>query len=294
MQVCGGPSGCVTYLRPSLGPWVYSGLKKDGVKVSTFMNLYGELLKLIVDPGDLHTIQSHAEDLAPCKSAVCRMTNATLAGAAMMAEKLTMLEARDFSGKVDKIAEELRKLDKISAADFQKSLQRCHDEAQSLGLSSKELREGKVQVRFLGTTLEMKPGDLQQEALWKLMAVCEERPWSCEDGLPPLLYEAWIVTPKPEQKCPVDSALLKEGKEARSLCKDLLSGSDIASFAHMQAILAKQDVLCSLDLSFDLELCWLRMAGESLENRSSPRHFPHYRQSPATGPICKLALAWMS
>ena len=108
--------------------------------------------------------------------------------------------------------------------------------------------------------------DLHHEAMLKAMGCIKSRSWGCKDGLDALVYESWILPAKSGGPSPVESGLLSEAREARKLCHDLLSSPDIASFSQMQSILSKKhDILCSLDVSFSLELKWLANAGAELE-----------------------------
>ena len=85
-------------------------------------------------------------------------------------------------------------------------------------------------------------------------------------GLPPLTYDRWIMDDQGDAVSPVADDVLTGAIQARTLASDLIAGSDISSFGELQAVLArKSDVPCSLDVTFELELCWLRSATTSLE-----------------------------
>ena len=245
---------------------IYTGLRKDGVKATTFLSLYGNVVKLIVDNGDLALIEKHSADLSLCREAVCRVTNTSLLGSALLSEKLAHLESRDYSVTVDKVIDAFSKLPKVSGDDLKKTLQQCADEAQNVGVRGRELRDRVIKVAFLDGTLEMKASDLHHEAMLKAMASMKTRAWGCKDGIEPLVYESWILPAKSGAVSPIQSELLSEAREARQLCRDLLDNPDIGTFTHMQSILNKKhDVLCSLDVSFELELAWLANAGAQLE-----------------------------
>ena len=80
-------------------------------------------------------IEKHSEDLSLCREAVCRVTNASLVGSAMLSDKLAQLESRDYSVKVDELIDKMSKLPKVSGADLKKTLQQCADEAQNVWYS---------------------------------------------------------------------------------------------------------------------------------------------------------------
>lgn len=252
---------------------LYTDLKKAGVQLSTYLELYKDELGLVCEEEDLTTVQLHAADLAVCSQAVCRLVNGSKVGSLMLAGKMAQLTAENFSKEVTKVVDKLREMPQVTAEKVLEISKECDGLIAGVKGRSKEIRDREVAMRFLGSDIVVVCPDLSSECRYKISHVIKELAWGRQGGLAALEYETWVRdAPAQTAKSPVDDELLKNFKQARRLCADLVKDSSIESFAEMAAVLQKRSqALCSIDATFVLELAWLGQAGEALEGAVTVR-----------------------
>ena len=248
---------------------VFVDLKKSHVQLSTFCQLYKNLITQVVDEGDLQVVIEHADDLGACSPAVCRIVNGSALGSHMLADKMASLTARQLSEHIDRIVNKLQGGGTvIDDAAVKAIVQECVAFGGDTALEGSGLASRTVSIDFLGSKVSIVCVDVLSECTFKVAARLKNLAWGTQEGLSVLPYEAWIKTvPKEDTPCPVgDMGIITDAQAARKLASDLIADPSISTFVDMRSVLKKKcELLAGMDKTFMLELAWLDGAAEALE-----------------------------
>ena len=101
---------------------MWSDLKKEGVKLATFIELHLEELALILKREDLDAVVANKADLGPARLQLARLHNTGLKIArAMFAEHLVHFSSSDYSASVKDAVQKLFDQPKVTKASFEQT-----------------------------------------------------------------------------------------------------------------------------------------------------------------------------
>lgn len=248
---------------------VYMDLKKSNVQLSTFLNLYSPIVSLVCDSSDIEQVVQHSSDLTACSAAVCRLVNGSGLGSHMLADKMAIISAKQYSDDIDKVLQELEAAEKVTLPMHVRLAKACAAIASKAEVGRNTCRSRTINIKFLGSEVPIACADLKVEYEYKIAAILKTRAWGIHtNGLLALSYESWIRDlPGESYGNPVPMELLGDAMNARRLATDMIAEPSIATFQEMKNIWVKKyDALLGMDKSYHLELAWLAGASEALES----------------------------
>ena len=99
----------------------YESLKNGGVDLSTYLELYGDQLELVLDATLMQNVKDNRDDLAKCADDVVSLCNANSLGKLMFHDHVSALCANTTTGAVNAIIATLHPSKNPSAADIDKA-----------------------------------------------------------------------------------------------------------------------------------------------------------------------------
>ena len=238
----------------------YLQLKKNHVKLETFMNTYDGMLRWLFKGPDYQVVSSCNSKWNTCIPQLQRLAKVSDLGETLYSFVFELLNAEALCTTL---------CTRLQAFDWQMLTEKMFTELQGELMSDLEsFSETKalharrnIEVEYYGHKVTLAVLSPTSEMHLRLMAVVKERLISAEGGLEPLIHEAWVPCKSCISRCLWDEALLMGIRKARKLASEILEPASLKCTADIAKLLAgSRDVLLQVDNSFGLEVAWAEQA----------------------------------
>ena len=234
----------------------YLHLRKNHVRLQTFMTTYDGMLRWIFEPKDYDVVSSCGERWTTCIPQLQRLAKHSDLGETMYSFVYELLNAEALSQCLEARLKEFQ-FEMVTEQTFAELQAGLMEDVNAFRESKALFSRRLVVMDFLGAKITIQVMSPTSEMHLRLHGKIKEYLIASEGGIAPMLHESWVPFHGGLRRCLWDEILLRPFHKARALASEMLEPSCLKCTADIAKILGgAREVLLQLDSSFSLELAW--------------------------------------